>query len=74
MSVHIDSALSAIVGQAVNDANDYCKTTLKNSDYRIHLISLVKAETSDLLLQLAELKLENLQLKTENERLKANTK
>lgn len=72
MSLHIASAVKAIVSQAVNDANCSWKTTLRHGDYRPHVEACVAAETAELRCQIAELKLTNHQLTAENVRLKGS--
>lgn len=69
MSIHIETALKGIVGQAVNDANNEFKYTFRRDDYRPYVAACVAAETSELRRQLAELKLANYQLAAENARL-----
>lgn len=70
MSLHIDAAVNAIVTQAVNDANDRLKHTFRNNDYRPYVEACVAAETAELRVKVAELKLANHELRTENVRLK----
>lgn len=71
MSIHIDAAVDAIVSQAVNDANDTWKGTLRGADYRPYVEACVAAETAELRVQVAELKLANHELRAENAQLRA---